>query len=633
MKKTILFIAFSVFANFSFAQEKIYNFNIDQITIDSFKDSLRFLNTNPKTNDEAYLLLKASTYYFFKNADSTIYYHKIIENYTSTHDFKLMQVYIHLYLSQVYAMMKSNYSLATYYVNLAKKERDEYNIKDPVVEEDIEGLLILSYSGLGSYSKVKKELDKKSATIMQETYASKVLWNPVAMHAVNYKGIGEYDSAIKYGLMAVDYNRKAPKEKKYGYTYYIIADAYNHKKEYQKAIDYIKEGFPYLLQNNFAKDISQGYGVYGAAYYGLKKYDSAIHYANIAYQMSTRLSYTSGILKQSELLSQIYEDKKITDSAYKYLKISSEIKDVLSDKSKVNEVENINLNEELREKQKLAEESRRKKLIVGFSLFFIIGFTSLIFYNRYKQKERARKQEEERKNNELKAARDLQISMLPKNVPQRADLDMAAYIRSSTEVGGDYYDFFPQENGTIYSVCGDATGHGVTSGMMVSVTKAGLNGIDAIAPGAILQKLNKVVKKIDLGTLRMSLNIVEITQDTINMSSAAMPPIYLFKAKEGKVEEIMNNGLPLGGLKKEAFEEESRSFEPGDVLIQLSDGLPEAPNALGEMYDYEQLRLLIQKTAHLSSQEIIHTLMESVDTWLAGKHNPDDITLVVTKKK
>jgi serine phosphatase RsbU (regulator of sigma subunit) len=453
------------------------------------------------------------------------------------------------------------------------------------------------------------------------------------MLAGSYKGIGEYDSAIKYGLMAVDYNRKAPKNKKYGYTYYIIADAYVYKKEYQKAIDYLIEGIPYLLQNNFPKDISQYYDVYANAHFGLNNYDSAIFYENIAFKMSNQQSYTNGILKTSELLSKIYEKINETDSAYKYLKISSEIKDLLSDKSKVNEIENINLNEELREKQKQEEDSNRKKLIIGFSLFFIIGFTSLTIYNRLKQKARVRQIEEDRKNNELKAARDLQISLLPKSSPNRSDLDIATFIRSSTEVGGDYYDFLPLDNGNVYSICGDATGHGVTSGMMVSITKAGLNGIDALEPNIILQKLNKVVKKVDLGTLRMSLNIVEIASNELKMSSAAMPPIYLYKANTNTVEEIMNSGLPLGGLKNESFEQLTRSFETGDVLIQLSDGLPEAPSKNGEMYDYDRLKALIQTACNQSSQEIINTLIQSVDLWMGGSHNPDDITLVVTKKK
>ena len=632
MKKYLL--GFSLLISIiGYSQEKTYEFTIDQTTIDSFKDSVNLISTNPKNNDEAYLLYKCSNYYFFKNADSSIYYDKLVENYTKTHDFKLMQVYNHIHLSQLYVMMKSNYSLSTYYVNLAKKERDEFNIKDPIIETYIQSLLNLSYSGLGSFSKVKKQLDKQGPTIMKETYASNVLWNPVAMLAGSYKGIGEYDSAIKYGLMAVDYNRKAPKNKKYGYTYYIIADAYVKKKEYKKAIDYLIEGFPYLFQNNFPKDISQYYDVYANAHFGLNNYDSAIFFENIAFNMSNKLSYTDGILRTSELLSKIYEKINKTDSAYKYLKISSEIKDILSDKSKVNEIENINLNEELREKQIQEDEANRKKLIIGFSLFFVIGFTGLIIYNRIKQKARLRQLEEDRKNKELQAARDLQISLLPKSTPKRNDLDIATFIRSSTEVGGDYYDFMSQENGNIYSICGDATGHGVTSGMMVSITKAGLNGIEAIAPNVILQKLNKVVKKVDLGTLRMSLNIVEISQNELNMSSAAMPPIYLYKSGANTVEELMQSGLPLGGLKNESFEQIKRNFESGDVLIQLSDGLPEAPNSKGEMYDYERLRALIQTSCHLTAKEIINVLMQSVDQWLEGKHNPDDITLIVTKKK
>jgi serine phosphatase RsbU (regulator of sigma subunit) len=250
-----------------------------------------------------------------------------------------------------------------------------------------------------------------------------------------------------------------------------------------------------------------------------------------------------------------------------------------------------------------------------------------------RQKNKIRKIEEDRKNNELAAARDLQISMLPKQLPYRADLDIATFIRSSTEVGGDYYDFFAQPDGLLFTVCGDATGHGVASGMMVSVTKAGLNGISAVKPNKILKRLNAVVKRIDLGILRMSLNVVEFGTDEIALSSAAMPPIYLYTAKDGQVEEFMNNGLPLGGLRDEDFVLESRKFESGDVLVQLSDGLPEAPNAAGELYDYDRLKNLIQSSCHLSAQAIIDILVKSVDEWMQGQSNPDDITLVVTKKK
>ena len=74
-------------------------------------------------------------------------------------------------------------------------------------------------------------------------------------------------------------------------------------------------------------------------------------------------------------------------------------------------------------------------------------------------------------------------------------------------MGGDYYDFFEQEDGSIYLVTGDATGHGMTAGMMVCITKAGLHGISQPDTKDIMNQLNTVIKNIDLGQNRMALNI------------------------------------------------------------------------------------------------------------------------------
>jgi serine phosphatase RsbU (regulator of sigma subunit) len=632
MKKYLL--GFSLIISIlGFSQEKKYEFNLDPNSGTTIKDSVLYINQLPESKDKAYLLYRLSSYYFFRNADSTIYYAKLVDSYTDKNSFKELQYFNHFMIGQVYMMMKSNYSLSLYYLNLSKKEAEEANAYVGDLKENIEGITIQCFSGLGSYSKVKVKLIELSKTALERSYNYKYIYTPVGMIGHMYIQIKEYDSAIKYSKQAIELNKTFPKEKKWGFPYFVISDAFVKKKEYQKALDYLYEGFNEIKINNFDKDIAQTYNVFAQAHLGLNHMDSAIYYASLNYSLSNKIAFIEGVLTSSELLAKIYDQNNQIDSAYKYLKLSNAIKDELSDKSKVNEAENITLNEELRQKQKEEEESNRKKLIIGFSLFFIIGFTSLTIYNRLKQKAKLRQIEEDRKNQELQAARDLQISLLPKSSPNRSDLDIATFIRSSTEVGGDYYDFLPLDNGNVYSICGDATGHGVTSGMMVSITKAGLNGIDALAPNIILQKLNKVVKKVDLGTLRMSLNIVEVAANEIKMSSAAMPPIYLYKANSNSVEEIMNSGLPLGGLKNEEFEQLTRSFEPGDVLIQLSDGLPEAPSKSGEMYDYDRLRSLIQTACSQSAQGIINTLVQSVDLWMGGSHNPDDITLVVIKKK
>ena len=83
--------------------------------------------------------------------------------------------------------------------------------------------------------------------------------------------------------------------------------------------------------------------------------------------------------------------------------------------------------------------------------------------------------ENERKTQELEEARQLQLSMLPNELPQLANLDIAVYMKTATEVGGDYYDFHIGLDGTLTVVIGDATGHGMKAGTMVTTTKSLFN--------------------------------------------------------------------------------------------------------------------------------------------------------------
>ncbi|MBK7379017.1 MAG: hypothetical protein IPJ03_08430 [Ignavibacteriales bacterium] len=77
----------------------------------------------------------------------------------------------------------------------------------------------------------------------------------------------------------------------------------------------------------------------------------------------------------------------------------------------------------------------------------------------------------DRKTKELEEARQLQLSMLPKDLPQLPNLDIAVYMKTATEVGGDYYDFNVDPDGTLTFAIGDATGHGMKAGIIVSMVK------------------------------------------------------------------------------------------------------------------------------------------------------------------
>jgi serine phosphatase RsbU (regulator of sigma subunit) len=243
--------------------------------------------------------------------------------------------------------------------------------------------------------------------------------------------------------------------------------------------------------------------------------------------------------------------------------------------------------------------------------------------------------EEQHREEELEEARQFQLDMLPKTTPDMLNLDISATIQTASEVGGDYYDYFPQEDKkSLYVVVGDATGHGMTAGMMVSITKAGLYGIPpSIAPNDIAQRLNHVIKNIDLGWNRMAFNVARFWEDKVEFTSAAMPPVYHYREDTGNVDEILIEGLPLGSFKGETFSLVDFEFKKGDSLVFISDGLPEAANHTEEMLGYQAVQDCVQANGHQNANDQKQALLDLGSAWLGDLRNQDDITIVVVKKK
>ena len=271
------------------------------------------------------------------------------------------------------------------------------------------------------------------------------------------------------------------------------------------------------------------------------------------------------------------------------------------------------------------------KSYFAFFIYFIISFFSIYRLVVFKNKQDQDKKEFEAHKEELEQARDFQLSLIPDTPPSGINYDINSYMKTSMEVGGDYYDYFKNKK-DLFIICGDATGHGINAGMMVSITKAGLYGLELNEPNKSLIKLNKAIKAIDLGKMRMSLNIAKFNDSKVSLSSAGMPPAYLFKNQKTETEEILVPGLPLGSVKNADYDLIDFEMNDGDVLVLISDGLPECDNEKGEMLDYEAVKDCINKNGNKTSKEILNSLINLGENWMDGKMNEDDITIVVIKK-
>ena len=242
--------------------------------------------------------------------------------------------------------------------------------------------------------------------------------------------------------------------------------------------------------------------------------------------------------------------------------------------------------------------------------------------------------ENTRKTEELEKARELQMSMLPQAPPQLPNLEVAFEMRPATEVGGDYYDYNLTEEGQLTIAVGDATGHGMNAGLVVSAVKS-LFKTSAPEAGNLetLERISQGIKSMNLKRLYMAMTLVTFNHNTLKLAGAGMPPPLIYRADENQVEEILLEGMPLGGFMGAERQEASYQLQRGDTVLLMSDGLPEMLNPENEMLDYPKTKELFEKVADQSPEAIIDHLFKASASWADGEPQADDITLIVIKVK
>lgn len=319
----------------------------------------------------------------------------------------------------------------------------------------------------------------------------------------------------------------------------------------------------------------------------------------------------SPIFHQGKLVGMIYLENNLTDHAFTESHL--EVLNILSSQLAIS-LENAKLYNEMRELNKeLKQEIEDRK--------------------RSEEERIKIMAESRRKTEELEQARNYQLSMLPDHPPEMPDMEIATFLKTASEVGGDYYDFFPNGGDHMLTVTGDATGHGMSAGLMVAMTKAALNAIDNKNPREMLEYLNRVIRNIEARRLHMALNLVQFTDHRLSFSSAAMPPVFLLQQEQQTVEEILLPGPPIGSMHRVAYEQVEMPFNEGDALVMMSDGLPESFNNNDEQLGYKPIRNCLQASVNKSAEEIKTSLVELQKKWAGEVANKDDITILVIKRR
>ncbi len=273
--------------------------------------------------------------------------------------------------------------------------------------------------------------------------------------------------------------------------------------------------------------------------------------------------------------------------------------------------------------------------VAGLRTVFVLGALGSavgmsLFLARTLGQTRLLEAENDRKGQELERARELQLSMLPRELPSAPGLDVAAVTAPAAEVGGDYYDLRRDGEGLLVAF-GDATGHGLSSGLVVTAVKALFVSlpVDGALPH-LLAACDRALREMRLRKLHMCLSLARITRDEAVLASAAMPPALVHRAASDVVEELGAGGLPLGSRLGPAWEERRTRLVPGDTLLFASDGFPELVGAdervLGFPGAAEAFRLAARAA---DARGVVARLQESAAAWRGARAQDDDMTFVV----
>lgn len=245
--------------------------------------------------------------------------------------------------------------------------------------------------------------------------------------------------------------------------------------------------------------------------------------------------------------------------------------------------------------------------------------------------------EQERFKRELEIAAEVQRSILPGRFPDIPGFEFAALARPAREVGGDYYDILPLDDGCFGLVMADVSGKSVHAALYMAVTRALF-----LAEAAEYQSPRDTAFQIHNLLMASSDSDMFVTAfyGVMNGQTREMRyvraghdlPIH-FQRQTGKLSLLQAQGRFLGSLEGLVLNEATLQFMPGDALVCYSDGLTDAISPDGELYTFERLQSSVARAGQGSARAMAQQIIADVDAFRAGTPQPDDLTLLVMKVK
>jgi serine phosphatase RsbU (regulator of sigma subunit) len=244
----------------------------------------------------------------------------------------------------------------------------------------------------------------------------------------------------------------------------------------------------------------------------------------------------------------------------------------------------------------------------------------------------------QRLEEELRIARQIQLSLLPGECPVAEGWQFAADYRAAREVGGDLYDFIqvPEEPGKLYFVIADVTGKGVPAAIYMASSRNTMRSeaMSQRGPAEAMTHANRVFSADKVARLFLSAiyAVLEVNTGRLSFALAGHERPLWLQAASGLVSPLEARGMLLGAFPGLAYEEQAITIAPGDSVVFFTDGVTEARNAQGELFGDERLQVVLASSAGASADQLLQAISLQVADFAGETPPSDDLTLVIFRR-
>ncbi|MEO9886178.1 MAG: SpoIIE family protein phosphatase [Balneola sp.] len=245
---------------------------------------------------------------------------------------------------------------------------------------------------------------------------------------------------------------------------------------------------------------------------------------------------------------------------------------------------------------------------------------------------------EQRLDQELEIAQEVQRTFLPSRVEKLTGIDIAGICEPAQETGGDYYDMISLGKNRMAIAIGDVSGKGIQAAFYMTFVKGVLHSLSALilSPLELLNQLNRLFKEnATRGTfVSMIYGILEADKRELTFARAGHNPMLVVRAN-GDVEWLMSKGIGIGVTNSLLFmkgtEEFTLKLKEGDVAVLYTDGITEMMNISNQFYGEERLEKVVKGVRKGASSSILNIIISDVKEFKGVAKQHDDMTLVVIK--